>query len=194
MTWDAQSRYSQSQLCCHLELILLCCGAALCPVGCWSTSLPSTHRVPVASSRCDSRHCLMFPGWYRIVPLATTGIDSWRPWHFSLLIQCISCSRENEFFPIYWDRAGAPVKQLVGRIASAMWWSLPSLSQKWKVSSSLPFSRFVGISKDSPVKSENLSWSAGPTLCHPLGFSRQGYWSRLPFPYPGDLPNPGVEL
>ena len=43
------------------------------------------------------------------------------------------------------------------------------------------------------------------TLCDPMdctayqallsmGFSRQGYWSGLPFPSPGDLPNPGIEL
>ena len=41
------------------------------------------------------------------------------------------------------------------------------------------------------------------TLCDPMactcqdapsmGFSRQGYWSRLPFPSPGDLPNSGIE-
>ena len=27
----------------------------------------------------------------------------------------------------------------------------------------------------------------------PLGFSRQEYWSGLPCPPPGDLPNPGIE-
>ena len=27
----------------------------------------------------------------------------------------------------------------------------------------------------------------------PVGFSRQGYWSGLPFPSPGDLPNPGIK-
>ena len=27
-----------------------------------------------------------------------------------------------------------------------------------------------------------------------MGFSRQGYWSGLPFPSPGDLPNPEIEL
>ena len=38
-----------------------------------------------------------------------------------------------------------------------------------------------------------------PTYCiaHqaplPKGFSRQEYQSRLPFPSPGDLPNPGIE-
>ena len=45
-----------------------------------------------------------------------------------------------------------------------------------------------------------------PTLCHnstpwtvarqasvSMGFSRQGYWGGLPFPSPGDLPDPGIE-
>ena len=27
-----------------------------------------------------------------------------------------------------------------------------------------------------------------------MGFSRQEYWSGLPFPSPGDLPDPGIEL
>ena len=26
-----------------------------------------------------------------------------------------------------------------------------------------------------------------------MGFSRQEYWSRLPFPSPGDLPNSGIK-
>jgi len=26
-----------------------------------------------------------------------------------------------------------------------------------------------------------------------MGFARQKYWSGLPFPSPGDLPNPGME-
>ena len=26
-----------------------------------------------------------------------------------------------------------------------------------------------------------------------IGFSRQEYWSGLPFPFPGDLPDPGIE-
>ena len=27
-----------------------------------------------------------------------------------------------------------------------------------------------------------------------MGFSSQEYWSGLPFPSPGDLPDPGIEL
>ena len=26
-----------------------------------------------------------------------------------------------------------------------------------------------------------------------MGFSRQEYWSGLPLPFPGDLPNPGIK-
>ena len=26
-----------------------------------------------------------------------------------------------------------------------------------------------------------------------MGFSRQEYWNRVPFPSPGDLPDPGIE-
>ena len=42
-----------------------------------------------------------------------------------------------------------------------------------------------------------------PILCDPytvacqtplsMGFSRQEYWSGLPFPTPGDLPDPGIK-
>ena len=26
-----------------------------------------------------------------------------------------------------------------------------------------------------------------------MGFSRQEYWSGMPFPFPGDFPNPGIK-
>ena len=32
-----------------------------------------------------------------------------------------------------------------------------------------------------------------PSLHCPWGFSRQEYWSGLPFPSLGDLPDPGIE-
>ena len=35
--------------------------------------------------------------------------------------------------------------------------------------------------------------SCNPRL-HSMGFSRQEYWSGLPFPSSGDLLNPGIEL
>ena len=60
-----------------------------------------------------------------------------------------------------------------------------------------------------PVSSPGWWWLGGlvakscPTLATPwtvayqaplsMGFSRQEYWSGLPFPSPGDLPDPGIE-
>ena len=50
------------------------------------------------------------------------------------------------------------------------------------------------------VKSENEVAQSGPTLSDPMdcsppgssvhGISRQEYWSRVPFPSPGNFPNP----
>ena len=37
-------------------------------------------------------------------------------------------------------------------------------------------------------------WTAAYQAPLSMGFSRQGYWSGLPFSSPGDLPNPGIEL
>ena len=52
------------------------------------------------------------------------------------------------------------------------------------------------------VKESDVAQSS-PTLCNPMdcsllgsssmGVSRQEYWSRLPFPFPGDLPDTGIE-
>ena len=54
-----------------------------------------------------------------------------------------------------------------------------------------------------PGGSGNLVAKSCPTLATPwtiafqaplsIGFSRQEYWSGLPFPSPGDLPDPGIE-
>ena len=54
-----------------------------------------------------------------------------------------------------------------------------------------------------PVRSEVKLFSCVMTLCNPMdcslpgssihGISRQEYWSGLPFPSPGDHPDPGIE-
>ena len=36
-------------------------------------------------------------------------------------------------------------------------------------------------------------WAVACQASLSMGFSRQEYWSGLPFPSPGDLPNPGTE-
>ena len=36
-------------------------------------------------------------------------------------------------------------------------------------------------------------WTVAHKAPLSMEFSRQEYWSRLPFPTPGDLPDPGIE-
>ena len=36
-------------------------------------------------------------------------------------------------------------------------------------------------------------WTVARQAPLSMGFSRQEYWSGLPFPSPRDLPNPGIE-
>ena len=47
------------------------------------------------------------------------------------------------------------------------------------------------VSKSCPTLA--TPWTIAYQAPLSLGFSRQEYWSRLPFPSPGDLPNPGIE-
>ena len=41
------------------------------------------------------------------------------------------------------------------------------------------------------------SFATPPTVAHQaplsMGFPKQEHWSGLPFPFPGDLPDPGIE-
>ena len=45
----------------------------------------------------------------------------------------------------------------------------------------------------SSVRLFATPWTAAHQAPLSMGFSRQEYWSGLPFPSPGHLPNPGIE-
>ena len=47
------------------------------------------------------------------------------------------------------------------------------------------------VTKSCPTLA--IPWMAARQAPLSIGFSRQEYWSELPFPSPGDLPNPGIE-
>ena len=58
------------------------------------------------------------------------------------------------------------------------------------------------LANSIPVGGGGLVAKSCLTLCNPvdrhqsplyMGFPRQEYWSRLPFPSLGDLPDPGIE-
>ena len=45
----------------------------------------------------------------------------------------------------------------------------------------------------SAVSNSVISWTLARQAPLSMGFSRQEYWSGLPFPPPGDLPDPGIK-
>ena len=51
----------------------------------------------------------------------------------------------------------------------------------------------VKVKSLSPVRLYATPWTAAYQAPPSMRFSRQEYWSGLPFPSPGNLPNPGIE-
>ena len=59
----------------------------------------------------------------------------------------------------------------------------------------------MNVQNQSEVKVKSLSrvrlfatgWTVAYQAPPSMGFSRQECWSGLPFPSPGDLPDPGIE-
>ena len=45
----------------------------------------------------------------------------------------------------------------------------------------------------SIVFNSAIPWTVTPPVPLSMGFSRQEFWSGLPYSPPGDLPNPGTE-
>ena len=51
----------------------------------------------------------------------------------------------------------------------------------------------VKVKSPSRVQLFATPWTVAYQAPPSMGFSRQEYWSGLPFPSPRDLPNPGIE-
>ena len=49
------------------------------------------------------------------------------------------------------------------------------------------------LSRFSRVRLFATPWTVAYQAPLSMGFSRSEYWSGLPFPSPGDLPDPGIE-
>ena len=50
------------------------------------------------------------------------------------------------------------------------------------------------VSSLSPVQLFETPWTVAYEAPSSMGFSRQEYWSGVPFSSPGDLPDTGIEL
>ena len=77
-------------------------------------------------------------------------------------------------------------KHVMLHCASHQWQGLAGLIARRL---SLLFSRSV----TSVVSTLCDPWTAAHQAPLSMGFPRQEYWSGLPFPSPGDLPDPGIK-
>ena len=55
------------------------------------------------------------------------------------------------------------------------------------------FTGTCAVLSHSVVSDSVTPWTVAHQALLSMGFSRQECWSGLPFPFPGDLPNPGIE-
>ena len=87
--------------------------------------------------------------------------------------------------------------------SSTLAWKIPwteehsGLQSMGVAKSWTPLSYFTFTSyKENSVSRVQLfvtPWTVADQAPPSMGFSRQEYWSGLPFPSPGDLPDPGIE-
>ena len=87
---------------------------------------------------------------------------------------------------------GYPLQYCWASLVAQLVKNLPAMWETWV--------RSLGgedpLEKGKATYSSILAWRIPWTVVHqaPLsrGFPRQEYWSGLPFPLPGDLPDPGI--
>ena len=72
--------------------------------------------------------------------------------------------------------------------------SVEKLNQLYKYTHTPNWSVCVSEVKSlSSVRLFVIPWTIAYQPPPSMGFSRQEYWTGLPFPSPGDLPDPGIE-
>ena len=65
--------------------------------------------------------------------------------------------------------------------------------EKWQDKAKELWASVCVLSCFSRVRLFTTLWTIAHQAPLSMGFSRQEYWSELPFPPPGDLPDPGIE-
>ena len=89
------------------------------------------------------------------------------------------------------DAYSNPVKKILSWSFPCVWMRLLSLSD-WLRIICFVIKVKVKVKSLSLVWLFAIPWTVAYQATLSMGFSRQEYWSWLPFPSPGDLPDPGI--
>ena len=73
------------------------------------------------------------------------------------------------------------------------WWCYLTISSSAALSPIAFCLKWNEVKSLSCVQLFATPWTVAYQASPSMGFSRQEYWSGLPFPSPGDLPDPGIE-
>ena len=155
------------------------------------------------------------PGWYRVVEFWMWRWPHSFPLPFSGLVRSQNC-------PLYWGGTWGGQKQSIQREQLKEVEGLEAnrrkhwrekkdlralrtklLSNIWRVWRDCIFSEWPELVQWGPVTTGSCvvsciqlfatPWTIAHQVPLSMGFPRLEYWSKLPFPSPGDLPDPRIE-
>ena len=129
-----------------------------------------------------------------VEPLCHAPIVKWRPlshvWLFETpwTIQAMEFSRPEllEWVSFPFSRGSSQPRNQTGVSCIAGWFST-----NWAIREAQSYMRTMKVKSLSRVRLCATPWTVARQAPPSMGFSRQEYWSGLPFPSPGDLPKPG---
>ena len=118
-----------------------------------------------------------------------------------------ACSPITEHILKEWDGATSSEKKVAGLDSlSLAWWGEPATASMVQLGLRSCLAVYTGhwlgvralktaewVKLLSCVRLFATPWTVYYQAPPSMGFSRQEYWSGLPFPSPGDLPDPGIE-
>ena len=121
-------------------------------------------------------------GWF---PLGLTGFISLLSKGLSRVFSSITILQLSAFFTTQLSHLYMTTWKTIALTIGAFVSKVMSQPMKWsEVAQSCP---------TRPVRLFATPWTVAYQAPLSMGFSRQEYWSGLPFPSPGDLPHPGIE-
>ena len=139
----------------------------------------SLHFPPISEFTSGPR-CLLQPSCARLTFLASPGTVSTPKQRRSV---CCFLEQDLSFLSFSYT-LGAPAEDVL---------ESPILSLLQELAYLLGLFTRVKVKSLSLVRLFATPWTVAYQAPPSMGFSRQEYWSGVPFPSLGDLPNPGIE-
>ena len=121
--------------------------------------------------------------WKRLRAEGEGAIRGWDSWTVSLMQWRWTCSNSGR----WWGTGRPGMMQYMGLQRVGPNWATEQQQQKENSN----YNSEVKLL--SCVQLFVTPWTVAYQVPPSMGFSRQECWSGLPFPFPGDLPNPGIE-